>query len=55
MADLYLDGPILAYEATFCVSFQLKCREYAVLWAYVQNRNKKYTDKNRTKNIQKWI
>ena len=49
MADSYLDGLILTYVATSCVSFQLKCREYAVLRVYVQNRNKKYMDKNRTK------
>ena len=48
MAILYLGGQTLANVANFCVIFQLRCREYTVLWAYVQNKNKKCTDKNCT-------
>ena len=35
-------GIILVYVETFCVIFLVKCEELAGLWAYVQNRNKKY-------------
>ena len=52
MADSYMNGIVCVHVATFCVIFLLKCKEYTDLWTYVQNRNKKYMDKNHTKTNQ---